>query len=144
MQRKFSKRFVLRSAPRHCRSSFSRTFICPVRFRLPRKQARLDVLEALAMPQTIVGGARPGEILSGFETRADLFEMEYQEKLVSDFLAGAPQKLGRVRTGHHALVNSKREDVCLDELFEMRRQARLLAGAAGGAGFCKVAQLGDV
>jgi len=101
------------------------------------------VLEALAMPQTIVGGARPGEILSGFETRADLFEMEYQEKLVSDFLAGAPQKLGRVRTGHHALVNSKREDVCLDELFEMRRQARLLAGAAGVAGFCKIAQLGD-
>jgi CheY-like chemotaxis protein len=108
----------------------------------PRAMVEM-VREVLAMPQTIAGSARSGEILSGFETRVDSFEVEYQEKLVSDFLAGAPQKLGKVRTGHHALVNSKREDVCLAELCEMRRQARLLAGAAGIAGFHKIAQLCD-
>ena len=108
----------------------------------PRAMVEI-VREVLAMPRTIAGGARPGAILFGFETRADFFEMAYQEKLVSDFLAGAPQKLGRVRTGHHALVNSKREDVCLAELFEMRRQARLLAGAAGLPGFREIAQLAD-
>jgi CheY-like chemotaxis protein len=108
----------------------------------PRAMAEI-VREVLAMPQTIAGGARPGGIPSGFEAKADLFETEYQEKLVSDFLAGAPQRLGRVRTGLHALVNSKREDVCLAELFEMRRQARLLAGAAGLPGFREIAQLAD-
>jgi CheY-like chemotaxis protein len=108
----------------------------------PRAMVEI-VREALAMPQTIASGTRPDEILSGSETRADFLEMEYQEKLVSDFLAGAPQKLGRVRTGHHALVNSKREDVCLAELFEMRRQARLLAGAASLPGFREIAQLAD-
>jgi CheY-like chemotaxis protein len=103
----------------------------------PRAMVEI-VREVLAMPQTIASGARPG-----FETRTDFFEMEYQEKLVPGFLAGAPQKLGEIRLSHHTLVNSQSEEVCLAELGKMHRLSRLLAGAAGIAGFRKIAQLAD-
>ena len=69
------------------------------------------------------------------------FETECQAKLIANFLARAPRKLGRMRLSHHALVNSERDDIRLTELGEMRRQAHLLAGAAGIAGFREIAQL---
>lgn len=100
------------------------------------------VRELLAASQTITANARSGEVRPSFETKADFFEMAYQEKLVSDFLAGARQKLGGMRLSHHALVNSQRDD-WLAELGKMRRLSRLLAGAAGIAGFRKIAQLAD-
>jgi CheY-like chemotaxis protein len=107
----------------------------------PREMVE-TVRELLATRQTITANARIGKVPPGFETMAD-FEMEYQSKLVSDFLAGAPQKLGGMRLSHHALVNSQSEDVWLAELGTMRRLSRLLSGAAGIAGFRKIAQLAD-
>jgi CheY-like chemotaxis protein len=100
------------------------------------------VRELLAANQTITANARSGEVPPGFETTAD-FELQYQAKLISDFLAGARQKLGEMRLSHHALVNSQSEDVWLAELGKMRRLSRLLAGAAGIAGFREIAQLAD-
>jgi CheY-like chemotaxis protein len=78
-----------------------------------------------------------GRILSA-ESAA---EIQSRAKLVTDFLASAPQELVSLRTGHHAFVNSQKDDVRLPQLFEMHRQARLLAGAAGVVGFRKIAQL---
>jgi CheY-like chemotaxis protein len=48
-----------------------------------------------------------------------------------------------MRLSHHALMNSQREDVKLTELGKMRGLTRLLAGAAGIAGFREIAQLAD-
>jgi CheY-like chemotaxis protein len=100
------------------------------------------VRELLAASQTITADAKSGEPPPSFETTAD-FEVQYRAKLMSDFLAGARQKLGGMRVSHHALVNSQREDVWLAELGKMRRLSRLLAGAAGIAGFREIAELAD-
>ena len=86
--------------------------------------------------------ARSGEIPPDFETTAHL-ELQYQVKLISDFLAGARQNLGGMRLSHHALVNNQGEDVRLAELGKMHRLSRSLAGAAGIAGFREIAQLAD-
>jgi len=86
--------------------------------------------------------ARSGEVPPDFETTAH-FELQYQAKLISDFLAGARQNLGGMRLSHHALVNNQGEDVRLAELGKMRRLSRSLAGAAGIAGFREIAQLAD-
>ena len=43
--------------------------------------------------------------------------------------------------GHHVVNKSQEADLRLLQLFEMHRQARLLAGAAGIAGFRKIAKL---
>jgi CheY-like chemotaxis protein len=107
----------------------------------PRRIVEI-VRELLAANQTITANARSGEVRPSFETTAD-FELQYQAKLISDFLPGARQKLGEMRVSHHALVNSQREDVWLAELGKMRCLSRLLAGGAGIAGFCEIAQLGD-
>jgi CheY-like chemotaxis protein len=98
------------------------------------------VRELLATGHAFSGNAKPGAVPARIEPMSD-FETEYQAKLIADFLASAPQRLGRMRLSHHALVNSEREDVRSAELGEMRRQARLLAGAAGIAGFREIAQL---
>jgi two-component system chemotaxis response regulator CheY len=86
--------------------------------------------------------ARGGEVQPSFETTAD-FELQDQTKLISDFLAGARQKLGEMRLSHHALVNSQREDIWLTELGKLRRLSRLVVGAAGIAGFREIAQLAE-
>lgn len=98
------------------------------------------VRELLARGHVASRNAEPGAIPSRIETISDS-ETEYQKKLIADFLACVPQRLGRMRLNHHALVNGEREDIRLAEFGEMRRQARLLAGAAGIAGFRKIAQL---
>ncbi len=69
------------------------------------------------------------------------FEKEFQSKLVADFLGDTPYKILKLRNGHHAFVNGSTENLRLIELRAMYRQARLLAGAAGVAGFGKIAQL---
>ena len=68
-------------------------------------------------------------------------EIEYQASLAADFLAHAPQTLGRLRVGHQLLNKSQKEDLRLVELLEMQQEARWLAGAAAIAGFRKIAQL---
>jgi CheY-like chemotaxis protein len=124
----------------------------------PRKLVEI-VRETLATSRAIDPPARPGEISSdigsasapGFDpsrrnkskTVSADFEMEYEAKLIAEFLANAPRKLGKLRTGHQALVNAKRGDECLTKLFEMRRLARLLAGAASVAGFREFARLAN-
>jgi len=97
------------------------------------------VRELFATSHTLIAKARSGEVP---ETTAD-FELQDQEKLISDFIAGARQQLGGIRLSHHALVNSQCENVWLTELGKMRCLSRLLAGAAGIAGYRKIAQLTD-
>ena len=98
------------------------------------------VRELLASGHAFSGNPKSGAVPARIETASD-FEADYQEKLIADFLVGAPQKLGRMRLSHHALVNSEPQHVRLTELSKMCRQARLLAGAAGIAGFREIAQL---
>jgi CheY-like chemotaxis protein len=101
----------------------------------------VEIVRALfASSQTITANARSGEVSSSSETSAD-FELQDQVKLTSDFLASAGQKLGEMRLSHRALANNQREDVWLAALGKMRRLSRLLAGAAGIAGFRDIAQL---
>ena len=66
---------------------------------------------------------------------------EFQADVVAAFLNNAPQNLARLRSGHHAFASTQQEDLRLTELFEMHRQARLLAGAAAVCGIRKIAQL---
>ena len=68
-------------------------------------------------------------------------ETELQAQVAAIFFDNAPQRIKRLRAGYHAFVNSQQENLRLDELFEMHRQARLLAGTAGIGGFRKIAQL---
>ena len=68
-------------------------------------------------------------------------EIKSQATLVADFLASAPQRLVTLRTGHHAFINGRKDDLRLAQLFEMHRQARLLAGGAAVVGFRKIGQL---
>jgi CheY-like chemotaxis protein len=103
----------------------------------------VEIVRALfASSQPITSNARSSEVRASFEKAAD-FELEDQAKLISDFLADAREKLGRMRLSHHALANNQREDVSLAALGKMRRLSRLLAGAAGVAGFREIAQLAD-
>ena len=104
----------------------------------PRQIVKV-VRELFATSHTLIAKARSGEVP---ETTAD-FELQDQAKLISDFLASAGQKLGEMRLSHHALANNQREDVWLAALGKMRRLSRLLAGAAGIAGFREIAQLAD-
>jgi CheY-like chemotaxis protein len=97
------------------------------------------VRELFPTSHTLIAKVRSGEAP---ETTAD-FELQDQAKLISDFLAGAGQNLGEMRLSHHALANNQREDVSLAALGKMRRLSRLLAGAAGIAGFREIAQLAD-
>jgi len=82
-----------------------------------------------------LSGANSGKTLSAE------FEVEYQAKLLASFLADAPQRIAGMRAGHAVFANTKKKNVLLTELFQMHRQARLLAGAAGVCGFRKIAQL---
>jgi CheY-like chemotaxis protein len=103
----------------------------------------VEIVRALfASSQPIISKARSSEVRASFEKTAD-FELEDQAKLISDFLADAREKLGGMRLSHHALANNQREDVSLAALGKMRRLSRLLAGAAGVAGFREIAQLAD-
>jgi len=105
----------------------------------PRAMVEI-VREVLATGRAFSGNAKPGAVPARIEPMSD-FETEYQARLIADFLASAPQRLGRMRLSHHALVNSEREDIRSAELGKMRSQARLLAGPAGIAGFREIAQL---
>jgi CheY-like chemotaxis protein len=107
----------------------------------PRQMVEL-VRKLLAASQTITANARIGVVPPRFEAAAD-FESQDQAKLIADFLVDARQKLGRMRLSHQVLVNSQREDAWLAALGKMRRLSRLLAGAAGIAGFREIAQLAD-
>jgi CheY-like chemotaxis protein len=98
------------------------------------------VRELLATGHAFSGNPKSGAVPARIETASD-FETEYQAKLIAGFLAGAPQRLGSMRLSHHALVNSEPQHVRVAELSKMCRQARLLAGAAGIAGFREIAQL---
>ena len=105
----------------------------------PRSMS-IVVQELLATGHAFIGNAKPESAPARIEPRSDV-EAEDQEKLIADFLVGAPQRLGRMRLSHHALMNSEPQHVRLTELSKMCRQARLLAGAAGIAGFREIAQL---
>jgi CheY-like chemotaxis protein len=75
------------------------------------------------------------------ETELNDLEKAFQASLVADFRDNTPQKLLRLRNGYHTFVNAKVENLRLAELCEMHQQARFLAGAAGIAGFHKIAEL---
>jgi CheY-like chemotaxis protein len=123
----------------------------------PRKIVEI-VRETFATSRAIARPARPGEISSDIgsasasafdpsrsnkSTVSEDFEVEFKARLIAAFLANAPRKLGKLRACHQDLVNTKREDERLAELFKMRRLARLLAGAASVAGFREFARLAN-
>jgi CheY-like chemotaxis protein len=68
-------------------------------------------------------------------------ETIFEARLVADFLAAAPRRLVSLRNAHHAFVHSQQDDLPHAQLFEMHRQARLLAGGAVVVGLRKIAQL---
>jgi CheY-like chemotaxis protein len=107
----------------------------------PRQIVKV-VRELLTPSHTPAARSERGDVPPSLEIAAD-FELQDQTTLISDFLTGARQKLGGMRLSHHALMNSQREDVSSVELGKMRGLARLLAGAAGIAGFREIAQLAD-
>jgi CheY-like chemotaxis protein len=107
----------------------------------PRQMVE-NVRELLGASQTITANARIGLVPPSFETPT-ASELQNEAKLISDFLAGARRKLGGIRLGHQALMNNQREPVSLTELGRMCELSRLLAGAAGVAGFREIARLAD-
>lgn len=74
---------------------------------------------------------------------AESAELEtiFEARLLADFLAAAPQRLVSLRNAHHAFVHTQKDDLRQAQLFEMHRQARLLAGGAVVVGLRKIAQL---
>jgi DNA-binding response OmpR family regulator len=74
-------------------------------------------------------------------TLSEQFEEDEQAKLVAEFCARAPRRFGGLRAAHHAFVAAQKDELRLAELYEMSRQTRRLAGAAGVGGFRKIAQL---
>ena len=110
-----------------------------------------EVLAASAIPAKVSAGVEPAPVNavplpadnSGTRRSAKsaALEMEYQANLVADFLACAPQRLGNLRTIHHAFVKREEETLRLVQLFEMHLQARLLAGGAAVVGFRKITQV---
>ena len=75
------------------------------------------------------------------ETELNDLEKAFQANLVADFLANTPQKILNLRNGYREFVNANLENLRLVELSEMHQEARFLAGAAGIAGFHKIAEL---
>ena len=107
----------------------------------PRQIVKI-VRELLTTSHTLAAKTDRGGVPPCFETAADC-ELQDQATLISDFLTGARQRLGGMRLSHHALMKTQREGVSLTELGKMRELSRLLAGAAGIAGFREIAQLAD-
>ena len=101
----------------------------------PRRMVEI-ARELLATSQPITAVPRSGAVSPGVE-------LEYEARLIADFLAGGRQKLGRMRLNYNALMNSSSEEIRLAEFVEMRRLSRSLAGTAGIAGFREIAQLAD-
>jgi CheY-like chemotaxis protein len=68
-------------------------------------------------------------------------DVEFQNKLVEAFLARAPVTLSALRNRYQAFVKHEPENQRLAELHELCRLTRSLTGAAGLAGFRKIAQM---
>ncbi len=66
---------------------------------------------------------------------------EFQTQLAATFFNNAAQRIRELRAGYHTFVNAEQEKQRLSYLFEMYRQARLLASAAGVGGLRKIARL---
>lgn len=68
-------------------------------------------------------------------------EPEPDEHVLGIFFAAAPYTIARLRTAHRMFLNSWQRAAQLAEIFDMHRQAGLLAGVAGLAGFRTIALL---
>jgi CheY-like chemotaxis protein len=66
---------------------------------------------------------------------------EFQTQLAAAFFYNATQRIRELRAGYHAFVNAEQKEQRLSCLFEIYRQTRLLAGAAGVSGLRKIARL---
>jgi CheY-like chemotaxis protein len=100
------------------------------------RQALELVREALATSPSNAAGADDANRAPSAQS-----EMEFQAQMVAIFFENAPQRIKTLRAGYHAFANSQQENLRLAELFEMHRQARLVAGTAGIGGFRKIARL---
>ena len=103
------------------------------------------VRELLAAPLSAAAGTTSDVVVSNARgTLAAQFETEFQEKkLVATFLRNAPAALTKLRTAHQIFARTEPEDLRKDELCEMHRQVRSLAGSAGLRGFRKIAQMAN-
>lgn len=72
---------------------------------------------------------------------ANVSRTKSEEHAANIFFASAPYTIARLRTAHRAFVIVRQESLRGAELFDMHRQAGLLASAAGLAGFREIAQL---
>ena len=75
---------------------------------------------------------------SASPTQADL---EFQIKMVEDFLSRGPTVVAALRHRHQAFVKHERANLRVVELYELYRLARSLSGAAGLIGFRSIAQM---
>ncbi len=84
----------------------------------------------LPVPPAAGGSASP--------TQAD---MEFQIKMVEDFLSWGPATVAALRQRHRAFVQHEQANLRVADLYELYRLARSLSGAAGLVGFRRIAQL---
>ena len=84
----------------------------------------------LPAPMAVGGAASPAQT-----------DVEFQNKLVEAFLASAPVTLAAMRNRHQAFVKQEGQNQRMAELYELCRLTRSLTGAAGLAGFRRIAQM---
>jgi CheY-like chemotaxis protein len=99
-----------------------------------------------AMPAEVSTGANAvalpiNKIRRIHSAKPTALETMFNARLLADFLASAPRRLVSLRNAHHAFVHNQKDDLPHAQLFEMHRQARLLAGGAVVVGFRRIAQL---
>jgi CheY-like chemotaxis protein len=91
--------------------------------------AAIQKAAAVPAPAVPTGGAPSAKL-----------DMEFQNKLVENFVASAPKTLAALRQRHQTFAKCEQEKVRLTELFELYRLTHSLTGAAGLVGFRKIAQ----
>ena len=68
-------------------------------------------------------------------------DVAFQIKLVESFLANAPKTLAAMRSRHQAFARSENPKAQLEELDELKQQARHLADSAGLVGYHTIGQI---
>jgi CheY-like chemotaxis protein len=76
--------------------------------------------------------------------RATPDEPESQEKLSAAYLMSVPETLAKLRASHQIFARTEQEEWRSAELFEMRREVRLLAGPDNLLGFSKLTRMTGV
>jgi CheY-like chemotaxis protein len=105
-----------------------------------------NLLTAGAAPDAAAGAGQgavhlPPSTAVGGVASAALADIDFQAKLIEAFLTSAPATIAALRHRYQAFVKHEPENMRSAELHELCRLTRSLTGAAGLAGFRKIAQM---